>query len=167
MPLVMDFISSQGPSSPDGWAVWGVVLSTRWWLLVDHCVLRNWDRIPVRAVEGLISRVGIVSICSLLWQRDVKLQQTKPPRAHQRVTYLPIPESAVPNDGANKVYFAHNLGSLYLSSIWSFSCIWLFFQINLIIINHRHWPSLAAFSHRRWMRCPYMNVRCMASHHLL
>ena len=64
-------------ASPDGSAVWGVVLSTRWWLLVDHCVLRNWDRILVRAVKGLISRAGMVSICPLLWQRDVKLQQTK------------------------------------------------------------------------------------------
>ena len=66
-------------ASPNGWAVWGVVVSTRWWLLVDHCVLRNWDRILVRAVKGLISRAGMmVSICPLLWQRDVKLQQTKP-----------------------------------------------------------------------------------------
>ena len=65
-------------ASPDGWAVWGVVVSTRWWLLVDHCVLRNWDRILVRAVKGFISRAGMVSICPLLWQRDVKLQQTKP-----------------------------------------------------------------------------------------
>ena len=64
-------------ASPDGSAVWGVVVSTRWWLLVDHCVLRNWDRILVRAVKGLISRAGMVSICPLLWQRDVKLQQTK------------------------------------------------------------------------------------------
>ena len=63
-------------ASPDGSAVWGVVVSTRWWLLVDHCVLRNWDRILVRAVKGLISRAGMVSICQLLWQRDVKLQQT-------------------------------------------------------------------------------------------
>ena len=46
------------------------------WLLVDHYVLRNWDRILVRAVKGLISRAGMVSICPLLWQRDVKLQQT-------------------------------------------------------------------------------------------
>ena len=46
------------------------------WLLVDHCVLINWDRILVRAVKGLISRAGMVSICPLLWQRDVKLQQT-------------------------------------------------------------------------------------------
>ena len=45
-------------ASPDGWAVWGVVVSTRWWLLVDHCVLRNWDRILVSAVKGLISRAG-------------------------------------------------------------------------------------------------------------
>ena len=49
------------------------------WLLVDHCVLRNWDRILVRAVKGLISRAGMVSICPLLWQRDVKLQQTNKP----------------------------------------------------------------------------------------
>ena len=33
------------------------------WLLVDHCVLRNWDRILVRAVKGLISLAGMVSIC--------------------------------------------------------------------------------------------------------
>ena len=65
-------------ASPDGWAVWGIVVSTHWWLLVDHCVLRNWDRILVRAVKGLISRAGMVSICPLLWQRDVKLQPTKP-----------------------------------------------------------------------------------------
>ena len=64
------------PASPDGSAVWGVVVSTRWWLLVDHCALRNWNRILVRAVKGLISRAGMVSICPLLWQRDVKLQQT-------------------------------------------------------------------------------------------
>ena len=63
-------------ASPDGWAVWGVVVFTRWWLLVDHCVLRNWDRILVRAVKGLNSRAGMVSICPLLWQWDVKLQQT-------------------------------------------------------------------------------------------
>ena len=49
------------------------------WLLVDHCVLRNWDRILVRAVKGLISRAGMVLICPLLWQRDVKLQQTNKP----------------------------------------------------------------------------------------
>ena len=47
------------------------------WLLVDHCVLRNWDRILVRAVKGLISRAGMVSICPLLWQRDVKLKTNK------------------------------------------------------------------------------------------
>ena len=46
-------------------------------MIACHCVLRNWDRILVRAVKGLISRAGIVSICLLLWQRDVKLQQTK------------------------------------------------------------------------------------------
>ena len=47
--------------------------------IVCHCVLRNWDRILARAViSGLISRAGMVSICPLLWQRDVKLQQTKP-----------------------------------------------------------------------------------------
>ena len=63
-------------ASPDGWAVWCVVMSTRCWLLVDLCVLRNWDRILVRAVKGLISRAGMVSICPLLWQTDVKLKQT-------------------------------------------------------------------------------------------
>ena len=41
--------------------------------LPRNCVLRNWDRILVRAVKGLISRAGMVSICPLLWQRDVKL----------------------------------------------------------------------------------------------
>ena len=40
------------------------------WLFVDHCVLRHWDRILVRAVKGLISRTGMVSICPLLWKRD-------------------------------------------------------------------------------------------------
>ena len=76
--LSIDQLFTSGTSAnPDGWAVWGVVVSTRWWLLVDHCVLRNWDRILVRAVKGLISRAGMVSICPLLWQRDVKLQQTK------------------------------------------------------------------------------------------
>ena len=60
------------------------VKSQPWWLsglrrilvhslmIARHCVLRNWDRILVRAVKGLISRAGIVSICPLLWQRDVK-----------------------------------------------------------------------------------------------
>ena len=70
------FLQIVDMASPDGWAVWGVVVSTRWWLLVDHCVMRNWDRILVRAVKGLISRAGMVSICPLLWQRDIKLQQT-------------------------------------------------------------------------------------------
>ena len=65
-------------ASPDGWAVWSAVVFTHWWLLVDHCVLRNWNRILVRAVKGLIYRAGMVSICPLLWQRDVKLQQPKP-----------------------------------------------------------------------------------------
>ena len=75
------------PASPDGWAVWGVVVSTRWWFLVDHCVLRNWGRILVRAVKGLISRAGMVSICPLLWQRDVKLQQTIIGLAWSRYVY--------------------------------------------------------------------------------
>ena len=34
--------------------------------LVIARVLRNWDRILVRAVKGLISRAGMVSICPLL-----------------------------------------------------------------------------------------------------
>ena len=62
------FYRLPGPSrectSPDGWAVWSVVVFTRWWLLVDHYVLRNWDRM-VRAVKGLISRAGMVSICPI------------------------------------------------------------------------------------------------------
>ena len=36
------------------------------------------DRILVRAVKGLISRAGMVSICPLLWQRDVKLPTNQP-----------------------------------------------------------------------------------------
>ena len=75
MPVLSPTASIISLASPDGWAVWGVVVSTRWWLLVDHCVLRNWDRILGRAVKGLISRAGMVSICPLLWWRDVKLQQ--------------------------------------------------------------------------------------------
>ena len=51
-------------ASPDGWAVWCAVVFTRWWLLVDHCVLRNWDRILVRAVKGLI--------LGLAWSRYVR-----------------------------------------------------------------------------------------------
>ena len=46
-------------------------------MIARHCVMRNWDRIPIRTVKGLISRAGIVSICPFLWQRDVKLQHTK------------------------------------------------------------------------------------------
>ena len=57
------------------------------WLLVDHCVLRNWDRILVRAVKGLISRAGMVSIFPLLWQRDVKLQQTNKQMYTQNINY--------------------------------------------------------------------------------
>ena len=56
-------------------------------MIVRHCNLRNWDRILVRAVKGLISRAAIVSICSLLWQRDVKLQQTKPTIANYMYMY--------------------------------------------------------------------------------
>ena len=35
-------------------------------MIARHCVMRNCDLIPVRAVKGLISRAGIVSICPLL-----------------------------------------------------------------------------------------------------
>ena len=35
-------------------------------MIARHCVLRNWDRIPVRALKGLLSRGGMVSICPLL-----------------------------------------------------------------------------------------------------
>ena len=83
--MCVDVFSLPWYSSPDGWAIWGVVMSTRCWLLVDHCVLRNWDRILVRAVKGLISRAGMVSICPLLWQRDVKLKQTN---CHDIMLYL-------------------------------------------------------------------------------
>ena len=71
-------IPTKRSSQPDGWAVWRVVLFTRWWLLVDHCVLRNWDRILVRAVKGFIFCWLAWSDSPLPWQRDVKLQQTKP-----------------------------------------------------------------------------------------
>ena len=74
MKLIKSFVHT---ASPDGWVVWSAVMFTRWWLLVDHCVLRNWDRILVRAVKGLISRAGMVSICPLLWQRDV-INSNKP-----------------------------------------------------------------------------------------
>ena len=46
-------------------------------MIAPHWVLRNWDLISVRAVRGLISRTGMVSIFLLLRQRDVKLQQAK------------------------------------------------------------------------------------------
>ena len=42
-------------------------------MITRHCVLRNWDRIPVMAVKGLNSLAGIVSICPLLWQTGIKL----------------------------------------------------------------------------------------------
>ena len=110
------FIIITGESaSPDGWAVWSAVVFTRWWLLVDHCVLRNWDRILVRAVKGLISRAGMVSICPLLWQRDVKLQQTKP--LQEKAEIVAIDEMAVSNivfktlaDSNNRCY-AHLITS--------------------------------------------------------
>ena len=35
-------------------------------MIARHCVVRNWDLIPVRAVRGLIARAGMVSICPLL-----------------------------------------------------------------------------------------------------
>ena len=57
------------------------------WLLVDQCVLRNWDRILVRAVKGLISRAGMVLICPLLWQRDVKTPTNKHVKS-QILTYF-------------------------------------------------------------------------------
>ena len=83
------------------------------WLLVDHCVLRNWDRILVRAVKGLISRAGMVSICPLLWQRDVKLQQTKP-------TYdITCVYNAVwPHIYAGAVFCFNSLGVGGVSSTW-------------------------------------------------
>ena len=65
------------------------------WLLVDHCVLSNWDRILVRAVKGLISRAGMVSICPLLWQRDVKLQQTNIWKTYYALLFLVVHMSPV------------------------------------------------------------------------
>ena len=44
-------------------------------MIARHCVLINWDRIPVRAVKGLLSRGGMVSICPLLWQRELNDSQ--------------------------------------------------------------------------------------------
>ena len=37
-----------------------------------------------QGIKGLISRAGMVSICPLLWQRDVKLKQTN------KQTYIQI-----------------------------------------------------------------------------
>ena len=60
--------------------------STRWWLLVDHCVLRNWDRILVRAVKGL----------GLAWSRYVHycdketLNSNKPKYKHRNWLYVHI-----------------------------------------------------------------------------
>ena len=43
-------------------------------------------RTLVRAVKGLISQAGMVSICPVLWQRDVKLQQTNKQATAENVT---------------------------------------------------------------------------------
>ena len=48
-------------------------------MIVHHCVLRNWDRILVRAVNGLISWAGMVSICPFTVTKEtLNSQQTKP-----------------------------------------------------------------------------------------
>ena len=85
------------------------------WLLVDQCVLSNWDRILVRTVKGLISRAGMVSICPLLWQRDVKLQQTnKHPSLHPSLSPPPLPPSPPPSLPPSL---------LYARSIYLYTCM--------------------------------------------
>ena len=32
-------------------------------MIAHHCVLRNWDRIPVRAIKGLTFWARMVSMC--------------------------------------------------------------------------------------------------------
>ena len=72
--------------------------------------MRHWDRILVRAVKGLISRAGMVSICPLLSQRDLKLQQTKQQlctqqcvRANMRIDTQNTPNSARSHYNINTV----------------------------------------------------------------
>ena len=122
-------------ASPDGWAVWGVVVSTRWWLLVDHCVLRNWDRILVRAVKGLISRAGMVSICPLLWQRDVKL-----------------PTNQTTNWHCSKFAVC-----IYLNSLYSFQLICYCKENSISICSCRSSHLEASIS--RWLIDQYPHVQ--------
>ena len=63
-------------SSMSGIILFGVALSTCWWLLII-----------VSGGEGFNFLAGMVSICPLLWQRDVKLQQAQN-----------IPEILIDND---------------------------------------------------------------------
>ena len=86
-----------------------------------YCVLRNWDRIPVRAVKGLISQAGIVSICPLLWQRDVKLQQTKLQTTFLcslTVTYDWVNRDGCHMWGRKCSLFPEHLISLHFGSSW-------------------------------------------------
>ena len=73
------------------------------------------------------------------------------PTAIQRVTYLALPEFAVPNDGIKLViksimFSLHTplgFGSHFHETLYASSVFWLSFQVNLIIINHPHRPSLS------------------------
>ena len=104
-------------ASPDGWVVWRVV---------DHCVLRNWDRILVRAVKGLISRAGMVSICPLLWQRDVKLQQTTTISYEvERSAMIIIPIWCCWHNLPKTQEWGHASNSINISAItFKFYCYW-------------------------------------------
>ena len=66
-----------------------------------------------------------------------------PAQVPSGVTHLYFPESTVPDKGkfGNKVLCPHSrcFGSYFDVS----SVFWLFFQANLILINHPHRPSLA------------------------
>ena len=70
--------------------------------------LRNWDRIPVRAIKRLISRAGIVSICPLLWQRDVTTNQTNQTLLHtflvESFLYIGLPFDVLLSLSPNKAH---------------------------------------------------------------
>ena len=64
------------------------------------------------------------------------------------VSTLPVPESAVPDNCkvGNQVICLHSrcFGSHFDVNLFDVSSVfWLFFQANLILINHLHRPSLA------------------------
>ena len=83
-----------------------------------------------------------------------------PPRTLQGVTTLLISQSAVSNNGkvGNQVLCPHSrcFGS-YLDVIFlMYLVFWLFFQANLILLNHPHWPSLAK---SEWWMCRTVVVK--------